>query len=33
MNQKILDALNEQIHQEFFAFYAYLSMSAWLEGQ
>lgn len=32
MNQKMLNALNEQIHQELFAFYAYLSMSAWLEA-
>ena len=32
MNQKILNALNEQIRQEFFAFYSYLSISAWLEA-
>ncbi|MEM7126025.1 MAG: ferritin [Chloroflexota bacterium] len=32
MNNKIQDALNDQIRHELFAFYSYLSMSAWLEA-
>jgi ferritin len=32
MNEKILNALNDQIRQEFVAFYTYLSISAWLEA-
>ncbi|MBV7328931.1 ferritin [Chloroflexi bacterium TSY] len=32
MNVKIQNALNDQINHEFYAFYSYLAMSAWLEA-
>lgn len=33
LSQKIEKALNEQLHEEMFSFYLYLSMSAYLESQ
>jgi len=33
MNDKLLKALNEQINNELYASYLYLSMSAWFEAQ
>ncbi|MCD6474813.1 MAG: ferritin [Anaerolineaceae bacterium] len=33
MNKKVLDAINEQIKNELFSGYLYLSMSAWFETQ
>lgn len=33
LSQKIEKALNEQLHEELFSFYLYLSMSAYLESQ
>lgn len=32
VNAKIQNALNDQIRNEFYAFYSYLAMSAWLEA-
>jgi ferritin len=33
MNKAVLNAINEQINEELFSSYLYLSMAAWLEGQ
>ena len=33
MNKSVLTAINEQINEELFSSYLYLSMAAWLEGQ